>query len=156
MSASPSSSVVAPPTTVNVAFWLFMVVALAHVVGIVIAIASFGSAESAAKSQLSGQNTGGVDVNGLVAASLTVAIVIGILYVIAFVLFAVFMRRGANWARIVLLIVTILSLTGVLGQYGVGAVGVVAGVVAVILTFLPAANAYFRATRDRKRGIATA
>lgn len=74
------------------------------------------------------------------------------LYIIAFIVFDLFMRRGANWARIVLLIVTILGLTGVVGGFGVGAVGVLASVVAAVLTFLPASNAWFRAVKDRKRG----
>jgi hypothetical protein len=62
------------------------------------------------------------------------------------------MRRGANWARIVLLIVTVLSLFQVLGAYGVGGARVVVGVIATILIFLKPASEYFRAVKARKTG----
>ncbi len=60
------------------------------------------------------------------------------------------MRRGANWARIVLLIVTVLSLFGVLSGYGLGAVRVVLGVIATVLIFMKPANEYFATARSRR------
>lgn len=150
---APTSPVAsAAPRTVTIAFWLFMLAVLAHVVGIVISVTQIPAARSRAESQLARTDTHGIDVNGVLTGTFIAAIVIGVLYVIAFIVFDLFMRRGANWARIVLLIVTVLSLTGVAGAFGVGAVGVLAAVVAVVLTFLPASNAYFHAVRDRKRG----
>jgi hypothetical protein len=133
-----------------------MLAVLAHAVGLVITIAQFPAAEQRARAQLShaGTATQGVNVNGVLTATLVTGIVVGVLYIIAFIIFDIFMRRGANWARIVLLIVTVLSITGVASAYGVGAVGVIAAVIAVVLTFLPDSNAYFRAVKERKRGIA--
>ncbi|MBF4592032.1 hypothetical protein [Curtobacterium sp. VKM Ac-1395] len=144
----------AAPRFVTIAFWLYLITALAHIVGIIISATRLPAAQQAAKDQLqqSGTSTNGVDVNGILGATLVASIVIGVLYIIAFIVFDLFMRRGANWARIVLLIVTILGLTGVIGGSGVGAVGVLASVVAAVLTFLPASNAWFRAVKDRKRG----
>ena len=142
------------PRFVTIAFWLYLLTALAHVIGIIISATQLPAEQQAAKEQLqqSGTSTNGVDVNGLLGATLVVSIVIGVLYIIAFVIFDLFMRRGANWARIVLLIVTILGITGVAGGFGLGAVGVLASIVAAVLTFLPASNAWFRAVKDRKRG----
>lgn len=144
----------AAPRFVTIAFWLYLITALAHIVGSIISATRLPAAQQAAKDQLqqSGTSTNGVDVNGILGATLVASIVIGVLYIIAFIVFDLFMRRGANWARIVLLIVTILGLTGVVGGFGVGAVGVLASVVAAVLTFLPASNAWFRAVKDRKRG----
>jgi hypothetical protein len=141
-----------PPRTVTVAFWLFLLVVLTHVVGLIVSIAQAPGAAQRAKTQLahSGTATHGVNVSSLVGVSVVVGIVVAILYILAFILFDYYMRRGRNWARIVLLIVTVLSLTGVLGLYGVGAVGVIAAVVAVILTFLPASNAYFHSVKEQK------
>ncbi|WP_144761208.1 hypothetical protein [Curtobacterium sp. 9128] len=148
------SASLTPPRLVTVAFWLYLLTVLAHIVGIIISATQLPAAQQAAKDQLqrSGTSTDGVDVNGILGATLVVGIVIGVLYIIAFVVFDLFMRRGANWARIVLLIVTILGITGVVGGYGVGAVGVLASIIAAVLTFLPASNAWFRAVKERKRG----
>lgn len=152
-SNAQQSAALAAPRSVVIAFWLYLLTVLAHVVGLVISAVRLPAAEQAAKARLaqSGTATHGVDVNGLLGASLVLALVIGVLYIAAFVVFDLFMRRGANWARIVLLIVTILGITGVAGDYGVGAVGVIASIVAAVLTFMPTANAWFRAVKERKR-----
>jgi hypothetical protein len=153
-SSTVNATPVAPPRFVNIAYWLFLLVALVHVVGLIISVVTFGSTTAAAKSQLSqtGSGVSSAQVNSLVGASLVTAIVIGVLYIIAFVLFDVFMRRGANWARIVLLIVTVLSLAGVLGAYGLGALGAIAAIVASILMFLRPSNEYFRGAKAAKLG----
>ena len=153
-SNAQQSSATTTPRVVMVAFWLYLVTALAHVIGIIISATQLPAAQQAAKDQLqqSGTSTNGVDVDGILGATLVVSIVIGVLFIIAFIIFDLFLRRGANWARIVLLIVTILGITGVAGGFGLGAVGVIASIVAAVLTFLPASNAWFRAVKDRKRG----
>jgi hypothetical protein len=67
-----------------------------------------------------------------------------------FVLFAIFMRRGANWARIVLTVVTALSLLNLLASFGIGALQVIVAVVATVLIWLKPASAYFAAVRASK------
>lgn len=155
MPAPASTPTTVPPRTVTAAFWLFMLAALAHAVGIIIAIAQLPAAEQQARTQLSNAGTAahGANLNGALAAALVAGIVVGVLYIVAFVIFDIFMRRGANWARIVLLIITALSLTGVVALYGLGAVAVIAAVIAVILTFLPASNGYFRAVKEQRRAV---
>lgn len=150
--ANPSTAT--PPRTVNIAFWLFLLVALTRLVAIIIAVATFGAASDAAKSSIAGtgSNVSSSQVDGILRASLIASIVFAVLFLVAFVLFDYFMRRGANWARIVLLILTILSLFNVLGAYGVGAIGFVAGVVATILMFLRPSSEYFQAVKARKVG----
>jgi hypothetical protein len=161
MTQSPSTTnainSTTPPRFVNIAYWLFLLVALIHVVLVIVSIATFGATSATAKSQLANTQTGvsSAQENSILGASLVVAIVIGILYIVAFVLFDVFMRRGANWARIVLLIVTILSLPGITGAYGLGAISVVAAVVATVLMFLRPSNEYFRGVKA-SRSTATA
>ncbi|MBT2504177.1 hypothetical protein [Curtobacterium sp. ISL-83] len=153
MTSTQHQSPSAAPRLVTVAFWLYLLTALAHVVGIIITATMLPAAQQAAKSQIarSGASTHGVDMNGVVGATFVVSIVIGVLFIIAFIIFDLLMRRGANWARIVLLIITILGITGVAGAYGVGAVGVIASIIAAILTFLPASNAWFRSVKEQKR-----
>jgi hypothetical protein len=154
MTTSPASSTSVVPRFVNIAYYLFLLTAAVHLVSLIISIATFGSTSADAKSKIasSGSGISSSQANGLLGASLAVAVVFGVLFLVAFVLFDVFMRRGANWARIVLLVLTVLSLTGIASQYGLGALGVVAAIVATILMFLTPSNAYFRETKARKLG----
>ncbi|MEN2739247.1 hypothetical protein ABCS02_15760 [Microbacterium sp. X-17] len=132
------------PSRVNTAFWLYIACAAVSLVMMIVAIATAGAAVS--QVQQSGKLSAG-DTSAAVGVLVTTSVVVGVLYIVAYVLFAVFMRRGANWARIVLLIVTALSLTGALGLFGVGALRLVLGVVATILVFIPPASEYFRSGR---------
>ena len=132
----------AAPKQVNTAFWLYIANAALSLVLLIIALASVGTVTAQVQ-----QSTGGKLSGAAVGASITVSVIFGILYIAAYVLFAVFMRRGANWARIVLLVVTALSLVGIVSGYGIGAVRVVLGVIATILIFIKPASEYFRSGR---------
>ena len=140
------------PQQVNAAFWLYIAGAVLSLIALIISIATIGSLKDSLQQQAStnGQQLSDSAASAAIGISVTIAVVFGILYIAAYVLFAVFMRRGANWARIVLLIVTVLSLFGVLGGYGVGAARVVVGVIATILIFTKPANEYFRGSRTAR------
>jgi len=138
---------------VNIAFWLYIVGAALSLIALIVSLATVGSLKDDVQKQLAnqGQQISDATLNATVGVSVTLAVVFGILYIAAYVLFAFFMRRGANWARIVLLIVTVLSLFGILGGYGLGAARVVVGVIATVLIFLKPANEYFAAVKASKR-----
>ncbi|NUU06826.1 hypothetical protein [Leifsonia sp. C5G2] len=150
--APAASGPVTPPQQVNIAFWLYIVGAALSLISLIVSLVTIGSLKDTLQRQLAaqGQQVSDTAVNGLVTVSVTIAIVFGILYIAAYVLFAVFMRRGANWARIVLLVVTVLSLFGILEGFGLGAARLVVGVIATILIFLKPANEYFREVKARK------
>lgn len=137
------------PKQVNAAFWLYIASAVLSLIALIIGVATVGSLKSAIQQQGStnGQQMSDSAVNAAIGVSITLTVIFGILYIAAYVIFAIFMRRGANWARIVLLIVTVLSLFGVLGGYGTGALRLILGVIATILIFLKPANEYFRSSR---------
>lgn len=147
-----SAGPLAPPRGVTIAYYLFLLTALAKLVLVIISFAQLGNVSSMAASRVSTSGTSitHAQAESIITASIIVSLVLAIAFLIAFVIFDVFMRRGANWARIILLIITILSLTGVTGGYGVGALGVVASIVAVILMFVGQANPYFRAVKQQK------
>ncbi|KQO61511.1 hypothetical protein ASF23_11910 [Curtobacterium sp. Leaf261] len=132
---------------------MFLLVALTRVITIIISLASIGTVRDQAVKNASGTGVSSSQMDTIVTGGVIGAIVFGVLFLIAFVLFAFFMRRGANWARIVLTVLTALSLLSVLGAYGVGALGVVAGIVAVVLMFLTPSNEYFRNVKARKTGV---
>jgi Mn2+/Fe2+ NRAMP family transporter len=157
--AAPSAPVERPtgiPTTVNAAFWLYIASAVLAVVGGIITVATAGNSRAAAIQQLqnSGTNLHGQSaeqlVNAFIAFAIGWSIVTLIFWAIVFVLFAFFMRRGANWARIVLTVLTAISLLNALTSFGVGALQVILSIVAVILIWLRPSSAWFAAIKASK------
>jgi hypothetical protein len=141
-----------PPKRVNTAFWLYIAAAALSLVSLIISLTTTDATRTALQDQFERQ---GVEVDpatidAAVAAGATASVVFGLLYLAAYVLFAFFMRRGANWARIVLLVITALSLLDVLSGFGVGALRVLLGVVATVLVFTGESNEYFRGAKARK------
>jgi len=95
-----------------------------------------------------------VDVDAAVKTALTVTIVLGIIFVVLYILLALQVRKGRNWARIVTWVVAGLGVLGGLASLaGTGtAIGKVLAVVVLVLDIAiiallarPAASAYFRA-----------
>ena len=128
----------AAPSTVRASFWLWIAsVVLAVISGIVVlATGTEPRADVGDDAQVA-------------AAVAPVVLSVGLLIGAGLrVLFAVFMYRGRNWARIVLLIVAILTTLGSISTILVGNVldilTLVATVVAAVLMFVPASNPYFR------------
>ncbi|ROQ30278.1 hypothetical protein EDF46_3592 [Frondihabitans sp. PhB188] len=133
------------PRSVVLAFWLFLASAALHLGVLVISIASYGTDLLAAKKQV-GRITQGVGTSqaqSFAGAGLLAGIAITALIFITFVLISFPMRRGKNWARIVLLVVAVFSLSGVGSYNGVGALAVAAAITAVVLTFLPQSKPFF-------------
>lgn len=151
-SSGKGGAVVAPPRQVNTAFWLYIVAAVISVIALIVTAATAAGSKDTIKQQFAdrGQTVSDSTLDALVSAGVIAGVVIGILFLAAFVLFAFFMRRGANWARIVLLVLTVLSIFSVTSGYGLGAVRVIASVIATILIFLKPANEYFRAVKASK------
>lgn len=157
--AAPVAAPSAPPSTVNNAFWLYIVAAVLSVVSGIIAAIAVGGSRAAIIDQLHNQNvtTNGLSVeqvaDAAIAFAVTWSIITLVFWTLVFVLFAVFMRRGAGWARIVLTILTVLSLLNilsVLSTFGVSALQTVAAVIALILMWLRPSSEYFAAVKASK------
>jgi hypothetical protein len=140
MSASVTTRVA--PIEVKTSFWLWLVEVVISIVMGIIVIAVGSAAPDVLKA------ADGSEMVATISAGVAGAAVIigGLLRG----LFAVFMLRGRNWARIVL---TVLGLLGaILGLVQIAQSGwlvIVAAIVAlaaVILMFVGKANAYFRKT----------
>ncbi|MDN4613313.1 hypothetical protein P5G50_02505 [Leifsonia sp. F6_8S_P_1B] len=152
---APVAAPTAPPTPVNVAFWLFIASALLSVIGGIITLATIGGTRDSLLQSL--QTQGSVDasqaqqvVDAAIGLGITWAIVTLIFWAVVFVVFAFFMRRGANWARIVLTVLTALSLLNIIAGFGLGALQVVASIVAVVLMWLRPSTEYFNAVKASK------
>ena len=155
--AVPAAPVAAPttiPTVVTVSFWLYVLSAVLSVANGIVTLSSMGAARQAALDQV--QSRGTVDdqtaqtiVDSIIAFAVTWSIVTLIFWAIAFVLFAFFMRRGANWARIVLTVLTALSLFNVLIVW-FGPLQVLASIAALVLIWLRPATEWFAAVKASK------
>jgi hypothetical protein len=142
-----------PPTVVNAAFWLYVASAVVSVITVILSAVLVDVTRAAVKAQVAqqGRHISAAQVDTLVNVAIVTSVVVGLLFAAVFVLFAVFMRRGANWARIVLLVLTVLSVTSALGSFGLGALRLVLAIIATILVFLPSASGYFRAARQSRQ-----
>ncbi|MCZ2402219.1 hypothetical protein IV498_03245 [Paenarthrobacter sp. Z7-10] len=143
------------PRQVVVAFWLYIAAAALSVVSLIIGLGAIGGSKPALRQQLSnqGQQVSEDTLNAFIAAGIAVSIIFAVVWVVLFVLFAFFMKKGANWARIVLTIITVLSLLNIASGYGVGAVQVIAAVIATVLIWLRPAGSYFSAVKARKAAL---
>ena len=88
--------------------------------------------------------------DAVIAGATVWAIVTLIFWAVAFVLFAFFMRRGANWARIVLTVLTVLSLLNIINGFGTGFLQFALAVVGVVLIWLRPSSEYFAAVKASK------
>jgi hypothetical protein len=84
--------------------------------------------------------------NATFGASIAFALVGTTLYV----LFAIFIRRGAGWARWVMLAFAAVTMFGIIGQYGIGAALFLCLALGTVLVFLPQSREYFAAVRANK------
>lgn len=168
---TPSGPSIVAPQPVQTSFWLWIAASVIGLVGgIVGLVVGFGAAEQAAGAAAS--QAPGVPVRGIVIGTLIATGVFIALFVALFVVFAVFMRRGRNWARIVLTVLgaisIVSSLPGLIGgstttvngqviDLGGGPLVAILTVVSILLTvaaivfsFLKPANEYFADVSARR------
>ncbi|MDN4614176.1 hypothetical protein P5G50_06885 [Leifsonia sp. F6_8S_P_1B] len=129
------SATTARPTVVTAAFWLWIASAAIGLIGFAV---SFPSVVAATQS-LSGPMAGGAMVGSVAGAIIGAAIR---------VVFAIFLLRGANWARIVLTVLGAIIVLSLLVSIITGNVlailELLAVVAAVVLQWLSSAKPFFR------------
>jgi hypothetical protein len=123
------------PTVVTAAFWLWIASAVIGLIGFAVTFPSVVAATQA----IGGPVSGGALVGSIAGAIIGAAIR---------VVFAIFLLRGANWARIVLTVlgaIIVLSLLpSIISGNLLAIVELVAVVVAVVLSWLSSAKPFFR------------
>lgn len=157
-----------PPSTVKGAFLIYLIVTLISVIGIVLVVTSnvWDQAIAAAGTNVT---SSGTSVSSLASAAKIATVVVGLIFIGLYLLFAFKMRAGRNWARIVLTVLSALSILSaarttasisVNGQaYSVGSsqatgwINAALAVVAIVLMYMGASNAYFAASRAARRGV---
>ncbi|MDM7990768.1 hypothetical protein [Arthrobacter sp. zg-Y877] len=148
-SGQPANPPAAPqrPAAVERGFWLLIASAVASLLGLLLALPELTSDET--RSELARQSgLSAAEVDTAVTIGLVTAITIGLVSVAVSVLFAIFARKGHNWARIVITVFAALSLLTLIGIDGSAAgilslISVLLTVAAVVLFFTKPASAFF-------------
>ncbi len=173
----------ARPRSVEISFWLYILTAVLGVVGAVLAFSTYPALRETAleevRRELESQGQEDVLPPGtfetILDVSFGIGIAVGVVGILLYVLFGIFARNGANWARIVLTVLAglsvVLTLIGLVtsavplasqngpamevpavpGSYAISIAQQVCLVVATVLLWLPASNQWFRQMKEYRR-----
>ncbi|WP_341395621.1 hypothetical protein [Arthrobacter sp. G119Y2] len=141
------------PKQVEISFWLLIASLLISVVSVPLTIAAFNSPESRAETEaeLQRQNVAGLTVDDAIAATVAFLVITAVISVAITLLVAIFIRKGHNWARIVLTVFAVLSLLSLLvpsAATALGIAGMVLILAAAVLLYVTPAPAYFAAMKQ--------
>jgi hypothetical protein len=148
----------AVPSSVNVAFWLYVAGAalglVSVVVGAVVGIQRIRSGELPGRVIPPGTDVSPSVITTALAVGVALGIAVGVLSITAYVVFALLMRRGANWSRIVLTVLSAIALvSGLVGLLALNLLNLLVSalvIAAAVLLWVPASNAYFAARSAAK------
>ncbi|GHF33136.1 uncharacterized protein (DUF983 family) [Amycolatopsis bartoniae] len=151
-SSSSPTAATAPPNSINVAFWCFLVATVISVVSGVLAL----TAKSTVADQLRKNNTSGLtedQINTAAQAAVIVAAVIAVVIGLIFLWLSFKLRAGRNWARITLTVLTVLQVVSLVAGQGasiLGYVSVLAAVVGLVFAYLGSSNEYINAVKQSR------
>lgn len=148
-SGQPAPQVTEParPAAVDRGFWLLIASAVVNIIGAVISFVVLSSDEGRSElARVSGLTAAEADTAATIG--IVTGVVVAIISVAVSVLFAIFARKGHNWARIIITVFAALSLFSLIGVNGsaegiLTLVSVLLPIVAVVLFFTAPASAYF-------------
>ncbi|MGG5175210.1 hypothetical protein ACQQCD_09345 [Pseudarthrobacter sp. J1763] len=132
------------PQKVNLAFWLIIAAGVLSLIGAIVAGASANTAagREALANQMGAQGDPET-INSVLSAVAPMLIVFGIIGLGLYVLVAFFVRKGANWARILGTVFAVLSLS-YLGSGLIYILSMVLGIAAIVLIWLKDSAPWFR------------
>jgi predicted membrane channel-forming protein YqfA (hemolysin III family) len=139
-----------PPGAITASFWLYLIGALVGIIGGILVFSDKQRIIDAVHK--SNPNLTDSQVHSTANVATAIALGFAIVAFLLYLLFAAKLRAGRNWARIVLTVLVILNVLSLVtnkGTMGVEYVGTVLSVIATILAYLPASNAYIKATKAR-------
>lgn len=155
---APTGPVGTRPKEVDLSFWLWVSSFVLGLVGLLLFVGEFDAIRATAveearrQAQLDGTVLDEAQLENIIGIGLIAAVVIGLLVSAVQLLLAVFMRRGRNWARIILAVLGGLSVLSGLyslttesgAQTALTVVSLLVVLGAVVTMFLPAAAPWFR------------
>ena len=143
----PPAAIPERPKQVEISFWLLIVGLVLSLVTIPIGIAAINSPENRTvlEKQLADQGTA-VNLDDALAVATGIVVIIAVLSAAVTILVAVFIRKGYNWARIVLTVFAVLSLLNLVNPSAANLTAIAASlltIAATVLLYLKPAPEYF-------------
>lgn len=150
--AGEPDDLLSAPRTVIRGYWLYLAAAGLSVVSLLVSLATRSILRAEIVQELSKEHKHVSDAALTSTLNLVtiIDVVFAAIWVIVFVLLARHLRRGASWARIVLVIVTLLSFVNFGSGYGAGAAQILVALVASVLVLLPRSTSYFVAIKSAR------
>lgn len=147
-SAPPAAASPARPKQVDISFWLLIASLVLSIISIPVGIAAMNSPEYRAtvEKQMADMPGTAVSADDAIAAAVVLLVVIAVISLAVSLLVAIFIRKGYNWARIVLTIFAVLSLLNFVDLSAANLIAVAATlltVAATVLLYLKPAPEYF-------------
>ncbi|QTF72510.1 hypothetical protein [Arthrobacter woluwensis] len=133
---------VARPQKVEISFWLIIAAGVLNLIGAILG-AMFISDTAQYRDLVRQMEQSGGSADSLRSMVTLMAIVFGVVQLALYLLVAFFVRKGANWARILGTVFAALSLMGLFGGNVVNIIVVVMGVAAIVLLYLKDTSPYF-------------
>lgn len=163
-----AQSAPAAPGSVKGAFLIYVIAAVVSVANIVLVVTS-GVWDLAIAAAGSAVTSDGSSATTVASAAKTASIVVGVIFIALYLLFALKMRAGRNWARVVLTVLSALAILSaarqtayitvdgqvytVAGSQAAGWIGAALAIVAIVLMYLGASNGYFTASKAARKGV---
>ncbi|WP_125610256.1 hypothetical protein [Specibacter cremeus] len=145
------------PSTVQRAYWLVLAAALFHLISGIFNLIHVSSAEvlRQIENQLKGQNVPAGSAEAAQTFSIVTVSLITVFGLVLYILIALFLRKGMNWARItgsVLAVISLYQLVGVGFPAGIFTiVQVVLGIAGMVLCYLAPSTRYFAEAKAFRR-----
>lgn len=136
------SAPVARPQKVEIAFWLIIAAGVLNLVASLLGAALVGDTAQYRDLVRQVEQSGGTE-DSLRSMITVMSIVIGVIQLGLYLLVAFFVRKGANWARILGTVFAALSLFSLVSGNVLNIIVVLMGIAAIVLLYLKDSSPYF-------------
>ncbi|MGO4452635.1 hypothetical protein [Arthrobacter sp. RAF14] len=130
------------PKKVEISFWLIIVAGVLNLVSAILTAMLIGDTAQYRDLVRQMEQSGG-SADSLRSTLTVTAIVVGVVQLGLYLLVAFFVRKGANWARILGTVFAALSLLSLVGGNAMSIIVVLLGVAAIVLLYLKDTSPYF-------------
>ena len=146
------------PQTVQRGVWLILAAALMHVVSSIFGIINAASPATKAKIEEQLQGKSNLPANAADVAqssAVVVGTVIAVITLALYIVIALLIRRGMNWARITGLVFAVLSLSSLVGMTFPAGIFIILqvllGIAGIILCYMGASSAFFADSKSFRK-----
>lgn len=133
------------PQLVNISFWMLIASGAIFVISVLLGLGDLDNPVFRQQFERQVEGSGAeVSYNDIKGILIGTIVVFGIIGAALYLLVAIFVRKGKNWARILGTVFAALSVFGLFGPPTIATLGTALGIAAIVLLYLPGAAPYFR------------